>query len=294
MIRNYFDTGSRLYRFVFSNRLLCQIAASMHSSIIGAEVALIRWFGLPWRVTRGSTSLQQISEMVTIVVKSFERPRELKRLLSSIRTWYPDITVIVVDDSAHDISPLIQKFKGIDLITLPFNSGVCAGRNVGVARVTTPFFVSLDDDFILWRGSNLSIFLNHLITHREIDLVGGWLVNLPFFTRSGPGGVIRVPAEARSAISKDGCFKVPQFYMARTETIRQVGWDERIKVLDHSHFFGRLVGKATVRFLPDVSILHARTQFNKHYMEFRTNLESDQEILAENEGIYTSGGLKST
>ena len=42
---------------------------------------------------------QLVDESVTAVVKTFERPKEFKRLIKSIRQFYPDMHIIVVDDS---------------------------------------------------------------------------------------------------------------------------------------------------------------------------------------------------
>ena len=42
---------------------------------------------------------------ITVVVKTFERPECLRRLVSSIRRFYPGIPVFVVDDSREALEP---------------------------------------------------------------------------------------------------------------------------------------------------------------------------------------------
>ena len=285
-MRSFFDTSSALYRITFRNAATRRFAAYLHSAVIQAQLKCIRLAELRGGYLVEPVESSSLVQLVTIVVKSFERSAPLVRLLRSIRRYYPTIKIIVVDDSAEGIATTVASFEHIEVVQLPFNSGVCIGRNAGLARVTTPFFVSLDDDFVFWGRSNLSLLLSFLSSHGEVDLVGGWLVNLPFFSKSGPGGAVRVSKEVAAQMADGRCYKVPQFYMARTEVIREVGWDDRIKVLDHSSFFGRLVGRARVAFLPDVSVLHARTQFDPHYMHFRNNYEADVAILSELELVF--------
>jgi len=89
---------------------------------------------------------------VTAVIKTFERPHKLQRLLKSIKRTFPDLKIIVVDDSLH---PIALKDENIRLITLPFDSGVSAGRAAGLDKVKTPYVINIDDDFIFSRKTRL-------------------------------------------------------------------------------------------------------------------------------------------
>ena len=70
------------------------------------------------------------------MIKTFERPAKLKRLVDSIRRLYPGLTIIVVDDSRHP-----RNLPEVENINLPFDSGVSAGRNAGVKAVGTTIHV---------------------------------------------------------------------------------------------------------------------------------------------------------
>ncbi len=52
-----------------------------------------------------------------------------------------------------------------------------------------------------------------------------------------------------------------------------------IKRLDHADFFTRAKGVLTTVFDPSFKVLHARTPFDKAYMEKRMDLESDRKVL---------------
>lgn len=54
---------------------------------------------------------------MTIATKTFLRPHKFKILLQSIRKYYPDLTVIVADDSKE---PLEINDDNVELYTMPF------------------------------------------------------------------------------------------------------------------------------------------------------------------------------
>jgi hypothetical protein len=63
---------------------------------------------------------------VTAVIKTFERPRILRRLVESIGRLYPSLSIVVVDDSRDPVQS-----PGVRTITMPYDSGVGGGRNKG-------------------------------------------------------------------------------------------------------------------------------------------------------------------
>ena len=73
-----------------------------------------------------------LNEKVTLIAKTFERPRCVKKMLESVRKFYPDIRLIIVDDS-KDPEPLTD----CEYLILPYDSGVSAGRNHALKHVET-------------------------------------------------------------------------------------------------------------------------------------------------------------
>ena len=110
-----------------------------------------------------------ISEKITIIIKTFERPDYLDRLIKSIKTYYPTIPIIVADDSED---PKIR--TDVRYYALPFDVGVSAGRNFLVKKVKTKYFITVDDDLIFDSETKLENFLR-IIENNDIDLLGGTL-----------------------------------------------------------------------------------------------------------------------
>lgn len=212
-----------------------------------------------------------LNENLTAVIKTFERPKILARLVRSIRRFYPRLPVIVVDDSRQPV-PL----PGVDYVTLPYDSGLSAGRNAGVERVRTPYLLLLDDDYVFCRHTQLERALAVLESEPRIDILGGARVDLPFYRVPDYREAALYPTAARpvlppgSEVASLPVFeKVAQFYVARTAGIRKVMWDESYKRYDHAMFFTRARGVLLTVYDKEFRVLHAQDPFNRAYMEKR-------------------------
>jgi glycosyltransferase involved in cell wall biosynthesis len=220
-------------------------------------------------------------DQVTALIKTFERPQAVKRLVASIRRFYPALKVVVVDDSQEPIS-----LPGVELVTLPFRSGVSAGRREGLRAVQTEYVLVLDDDFVFYRRTSLGQAVAYMKAQPEVDIMGGKVVNLPFFTAVDYRNSPLYPTEARPTLppgSQVGRLpvyhKVANFFLGRTERVRQVNWDPAIRKLEHSDFFTRAVGVLTTVYNEEMRCLHARTPFNTGYMKQRYDHVDDHILL---------------
>ena len=248
---------------------------------IGLVTVELYWERLMDMLFSSEFESKQVNENLTAVIKTFERPKELKRLIKSIKRFYPDMKIIVVDDSKDPL-----EIEGVMMITMPYDSGVSAGRNRAVYAVETKYLLLLDDDFIFYRKTDLASAVRKMDTYTEIDILGGEVVNLPLYTSAEYKHASLHPTVKISIMpygsTIDGMAvqdKVANFYVARTESIRQVGWDERIKRLDHADFFTRAKGVLTSVFTPEFKVLHAQTPFNKTYMDKRNAYEDDKKLI---------------
>lgn len=274
-IARYIDTHSWLYRYLFASRLR-PLAKFVFDLLVFLQLSIVHIYD---RIYTGRQNYD-LTNCLTIIIKTFERPRTVRRLVASIRYYYPKIRIVVADDSY-----LSTSLDEVDVIRLPFDSGVGKGRVAALNAVNTEYFVNLDDDFIFYSGTDLVHAVSMLNKYPEIDLIGGDLINLPLLRRSGRGGNIgycTVPALVPPGTRIGGlevCDKVPQFYVARTTKVRAIGWDPDIKCLDHLPFFHRARGVLLTVFSTKMSVLHARTPFDAHYAPKRYDLAGDREII---------------
>lgn len=71
-----------------------------------------------------SCSERKLRNLVSIATKTFLRPHKLMTMLQSIREYYPDLTVIVADDSKE---PLKINDSYVEYYTMPYGK-VCPSR----------------------------------------------------------------------------------------------------------------------------------------------------------------------
>jgi len=251
------------------------VASPLHDLLRAAELAVDHARPRP----APDTSLD---DRLTAMIKTFERPAIVARLVESIRERYPSLPIVVVDDSREP-----RPIAGVETVVLPFDGGVSAGRQAGLDRVRTPYILVLDDDFIFSRATDLAPTLNRLARQPAIDILGGLLVDLPLLRHRRPpvGPIFPTTAQPLVAIGSrvDGllvCDKVTNFYIARTDRLRLVGWDAALRRIDHADFFTRALGVLVTAFDPDLKAFHAQTPFDRAYMSHRMNLQHDRAILA--------------
>jgi len=93
--------------------------------------------------------------MLSLVVATVERVRELERLLSSLDAQtYREFEVIIVDQNADDrLVPVIQQHQGLNIVHLRAERGCSRARNVGLGVVKGDLICFPDDD--CWYPSDL-------------------------------------------------------------------------------------------------------------------------------------------
>jgi glycosyltransferase involved in cell wall biosynthesis len=275
----------RLKRFVKSHVIegrLRSLSARVHDALVEQEVLLERMLdSFAFRAEGDKALLPELTAMI----KTFERPLIVRRLVASIRRLYPGMSIIVVDDSREPVA-----LEGAEIVAMPYDSGIAAGRNEGLRHVSTKYVLVLDDDYVFSRQTRLNDALTLMERFPEIDIMGGQLVDLPLFTsrplREVAGSIFPTDAEARTPIGSSiggltVCEKVPTFFIGRTERIALVSWDPALKRIDHGDFFTRAFGVLTTTFNPHLKCFHARTPFDDTYMAKRLDLEASRKILEE-------------
>lgn len=239
------------------------------------------------RARHGRPTQQERAEVagrVTMTVKTFERPRVLRRCVASVRTVF-DGRIVVADDSRE---PTLELGPGVDVLTLPFNSGVPAGRNAALDVVRTEYVLVADDDIVFTAASDLVAATNFLDDHPEVDLVAFARIDLPRWRAVEAHDASALFAGAAAPVLPYGTLvgglpvvpKTPQLYLARTESVRRVRWDERLRMVDHRDFFSRAAGTIVSVQARSVRGYHSRTPFDPFYTSYREDVADDLRVLA--------------
>uniref|UniRef100_A0A8C2SI73 Glycosyltransferase 2-like domain-containing protein n=1 Tax=Capra hircus TaxID=9925 RepID=A0A8C2SI73_CAPHI len=207
-----------------------------------------------------SCSERKLRNLVSIATKTFLRPHKLKTMLRSIREYYPDLTVIVADDSKE---PLEINDSHVEYYTMPYGKYVPPG-NLAISQVTTKYVLWVDDDFLFNEKTKIEVLVD-VLEKTELDVVGGSVLGNTFqfklfleHTKNGDclhrrtGSFGPLDGFPNCVVTSG----VVNFFLAHTERLQRVGFDPRLQRVAHSEFFIDGLGSLLVGSCSDVIIGH--------------------------------------
>ena len=186
---------------------------------------------------------------LTAIVRTCRGPKGVDRLIRSLGWLYPQVRVLVADDSRQP-----GAIAGVDPVRMPAGAGVSACRNALLARVRTPYFLVLEEEMELSRQSHLERLLA-LVAENRLDLAGGDCQRCQrrfgLFTSRRPdpghatfefsGNALRLAAGHRPiGESFLDCDLTHNFFVGRTDKVRAIGgWDPQLTTDERFEFFVR-------------------------------------------------------
>ncbi|XP_002741838.1 beta-1,4 N-acetylgalactosaminyltransferase 2-like [Saccoglossus kowalevskii] len=229
-----------------------------------------------------------ISNKVTVVSKTFERYDCINKLILSVNKYYPNMSILVADDSR-----VKQQLNGTNVkhFHMPFLEGLGAGKNLLVSQVRTKYFLWTDDDFVFINETILERFVEKLESPTaELDLVAGYVMDNRGMVSDTIDNDIWKWVSYRREEDGSGCIRrtdspfpygnvkefkncnykdvTPDFFLAKTEAVRKVGFDPEFERISHREFFIDGIGYLKIAQCDDVVILHDRER-NKVYNKYR-------------------------
>ena len=186
---------------------------------------------------------------LTAIIPASNRQKSLNRLIRSVKKSYPELKLMVADDSQEAL-----KCGDATGLRLPAGAGRSAACNAMLARLRTPYFLLLDDCCEFSKETRIES-LAELVAGDKLDVAGGDLTGcrrrLWFFVKRHPQ-----PGHGTFEISGDSllvqhghrtvgegyswCDMVPNFYVARTDKVRNMGgWDPELMNDERVEFFFR-------------------------------------------------------
>jgi hypothetical protein len=186
------------------------------------------------------------SRNFTFIATVFERPLCIVQLLESIRAYYPTVPILICDMSREPLFNNQQEIHpGITWLTLPFENGhtVGLGRNHLLEHVNTPMFFLCDDDHVINRNTDIKP-MHDFLQYSQYDIIGGCQGKDDYGTavfESDNDVVIQHFYRYHTELEKGivSCDRISNTFLARTDAVRKIGWEERVFANEHAEFFLR-------------------------------------------------------
>lgn len=221
---------------------------------------------------------------LTAIITTFNRRESLMKLIKSIRKYYKDLQIIVVDNGNEEKA---IRTKGVSYYKVPFDSGLSFSRNFAMSKVKTKYILLLDDDFEFTEKTDI-VKLLKIAKDNDFDIVGGAVEGLFY------NGILELEGSTLRYIDGDrgevNGYKlydmVLNFFIGKTNSIRlNECWDEELKLAEHTDFFWRAKKhNLKISFEPTVSIKHNHDR-NKDYLKYRIRGKEYLQLFMEKNGI---------
>lgn len=177
---------------------------------------------------------------LTVLIKSFERIDALERCLRSVRKLLPGVGIIICDDSRS--APNIKLCDNESIHYAGYDRGLSYCRNELLKLCNTEYFLLMDDDTYL-----IECDLDEIgEAAHHFDIVGGQVDGIPWrgaFRKNGERLIHLYDRTISNCYGYDIYDFIPNFFVGKTATVSKVGWDNELKVSEHSEFFMRAKGK---------------------------------------------------
>ena len=227
---------------------------------------------------RKPSHCREVTECVTITVKTKGRIQWVKQLINSARQRYPNIRFVVVDELETDVTksdyrPTDLPPSGVTYVkTTP---GIGHGRKMALTLAETKYALVTDDDFVFTSRTNLTKMVD-LLERSSADIVGGYVTDHGYFD-----GIFRVADRCNlgrcypSQYNYAGAFyepvplfnrcfvcdRVKNFFLADRQVVLAAGsWDTSRPFFEHEDFFVQMRRRGvTVTFCSDIMLNHNTT-----------------------------------
>jgi glycosyltransferase involved in cell wall biosynthesis len=170
---------------------------------------------------------------LTVVIKTLLRPDSVRKTVQSFSNILGEhVPIIVVDDSP---TPNGDGFPPqVHYVKMQYDSGLSAGRNMGVCLVNTPYVFIVDDDCVLQSSRDEVV---KCVQH----LKDGWDIVGSGAYRFEPDGKRLIVRECPLVTEFLECEITFNFFVAKVEVLKSVPWDAAMKVQpEHADHFLRL------------------------------------------------------
>ncbi len=116
---------------------------------------------------------------LSVVIPTYERPKEIMSLINSLNIDYPDLNLIVIDTSKEINRILKKESNKINLEYIHMlNNGISCSRNIWLEKVNTDLVLFMDDDFKINKEKTKLLSFMEKFQGLNLDILWGEVNNI--------------------------------------------------------------------------------------------------------------------
>ena len=210
--------------------------------------------------------------LISAVIPVYNGERFLAEALESVLSQdYPSVEVLAIDDGSTDgTAAICKRFAGLRYIWQT-NQGLAAARNRGIREASGEFAAVLDADD-LWVSDKLSLQMDYLLRHPELDFV---LSRIKNFLEPG----VPEPPWWRDEELQNRAFSVTTLLARKTALDRLGYFDESYRHAEDMEWLLRVKEKGARYFLMPEILLHRHIHSEHMSQDIEKNRRYAFEIL---------------
>jgi len=232
----------------------------------------------------------------TICIKAYERPDCVVRLLASIDRHCRGARILIADDSRSSLyfDPSLQ------VLRLPPDVGLSAGRNALADACETEYLIFFEDDFVVAEDTRLNLLVE-FVRQDMFDVAGGatrtpaGIVHFEGWLHPKPDKLHLVALEPLHyhPLQVRVCDITANFMAMKTETAQRIRWDDDLRMGEHYEFFLRCKEaspQVRVGYLPMCVIDHLRDRPGAYKHEREQKQHEGHALFLERRGYTNISG----
>lgn len=182
-----------------------------------------------------------------VIITTFLRPQ---LLIKTVNSWLDntDFDILVVEQTKGEIYKIDE--QRLVMYPVAYDSGLSFSRNVGVEYAKYYGYrnvIIAADSISLTKNYDFNSIINTLDTVKDLGIIGfdlagriPWEVDMEIKNKSFYLTLPSRPKIHLNDINFTICDMIRNFFIAKTECLNEVKWDDNLRLAEHQDFFYRL------------------------------------------------------
>lgn len=223
---------------------------------------------------------------IAIIYTTFLRPELAKQTIASIKKHWVEGYHLLIADQNRTPSQYLDLPQNTEIYNLPFDCGLSYARNFLVKKaweINCNYSLLTADSIQFTDKYNFTDIIDFMELNKNTGIVGLEIkkrvygtYDMELLTNCFLLDMPCRPITNYKNIAFQPCDLVRNFFLAKTETLLDIRWDDNLKLAEHEDFFYRFIQKYKVYFTESIEANYIKNKQGE-YGNYRFRLGTFQQ-----------------